>query len=160
MIHCFTNVRLASTQIGRSVGRSGFILRCHTGYWRVLSGSASSKLQGPLDEAALNALILQPPLNSDCRRVLIQVISPQSGPKVVATIGFGWEEMDCYVAKMHGNREHGQEMKGPALDPLNPQSEYALALLRLFEQVLEDDAFVERLRRHYQLVQDTIRQRP
>lgn len=95
----------------------------------------------------------------DCRRVLIQVISPQGGPKVWATIGFGWEAVEFYVAKMHGNREHGLEMKGPALDPINPQTQYAPALLRLFERTLEDEAYVARLRRHYQLLKDAIRQR-
>ena len=42
-------------------------------------------------------------------------------------------------------------MAGPALDPLNPQSQYAGALLRLFEQAIKDHAYVERLQRHYRM---------
>src|SRR4051812_46810044 len=79
----------------------------------------------------------------DCRRVLIQVISPPENPKILAHIGYGWEPLSFYNRLMQGDQELGREMKGPYLDPLLPQAPEAKALLRLFEQILEDNAYVE-----------------
>lgn len=82
----------------------------------------------------------------DCRRVILTVLSPQV-PGVVATISFGFDP--------------GGDMRGPFLDPINPQSEHAEAALALTEYVLEDADYVARLERHYHLVKDAIQdQRP
>jgi hypothetical protein len=92
----------------------------------------------------------------DCRRVMIDVLRPESGwSKIWATIGYGWESLDFY-------RQWGEahsdpvEMKGPYLDVLNPQSEYSPALLNLFRFVLQSPDYVERLRRHYQMFRDSV----
>lgn len=47
----------------------------------------------------------------DCRRVLIQIISPPENPKVLASIGYGWEDEKFYVAAMHGDKALGREMR-------------------------------------------------
>ena len=86
----------------------------------------------------------------DCRRVVIDVIAPTTGPKIWATINYGWESLEFYE-KWIRDKETARECYGATLDPLNPQTEYSDALLRLFNQVLQDEAYVERLKRHYQL---------
>jgi hypothetical protein len=86
----------------------------------------------------------------DCRRVLIRVVTRATGPKIWATINYGWEKPE-YYAKWTRNKEVGKGMSGAELDPLNPQTPYARTLLRLFEGLIEDQVYVERLQRHYQL---------
>ena len=88
----------------------------------------------------------------DCRRVLLQVRSKHAPQGVVATINYGWESADFYTRWMHGDAEAGREIAGASLDPLNPNSEYAPALLGLFRELLmTDKAYVARLRRHYKM---------
>ena len=86
----------------------------------------------------------------DCRRVIIDVITPTTGSKIWATINYGWESLEFYE-KWIRDKETARECYGATLDPLNPQTEYSDALLQLFNQVLQDEAYVERLKRHYQL---------
>ena len=42
------------------------------------------------------------------------------------------------------------------LDPLNPQTKYAPALLELFQVLLESPDYVERLKRHYRMFRDSV----
>jgi hypothetical protein len=78
----------------------------------------------------------------DCRRVMLNVIS-RDGRKHVATISFGFDRDD--------------EAAGPYLDPLNPQSEHAQALLKLIEKVvLADPDYVARLESHYHQVKEAV----
>ena len=65
----------------------------------------------------------------DCRRVLLQVVSPSNQHRVLATINYGWESQEFYTRWMHGDAEAGREIIEAGLDPLNPQSEHAVALL-------------------------------
>jgi hypothetical protein len=88
--------------------------------------------------------------NCDCRRVIINVVSSVRPYEALATINYGWENQEFYERWMR-NKELAEECKGPVLDVLNPQSEYAPALLRLFQIVLQDPAYVQRLQRHYEL---------
>jgi hypothetical protein len=76
----------------------------------------------------------------DCRRVMLNVAGrEQTKEGWLATISFGLDR--------------DEEMAGPFLDPLNPQSEYSGALLQVIEDVvLADRWYVERLEEHYQLV--------
>lgn len=92
----------------------------------------------------------------DCRRVLINVISPTTKGKVWATINYGWEDRS-YYEKWMGDKELAEEAVGATLDPLNLQTEYAPALLDLFHFLIQDKAYVERLRRHYEIFRDSLR---
>jgi len=92
----------------------------------------------------------------DCRRVLISVISPEMPGKILATINYGWESLAFYTRWMH-NASDAEQARGATLDPLNPQSALSPALLRLFETVLQDQAYVERLKRHYTLFKQALR---
>lgn len=86
----------------------------------------------------------------DCRRVIINVMEAHSGGKVWATINYGWESLAYYAAWTHSG-QLAQSMVGATLDPLNPQTEYAPALLQIFKFIISDPAYVARLQRHYQL---------
>lgn len=88
--------------------------------------------------------------NCDCKRVLLQVRSEQDPTTVLATINYGWESLAFYSKWLRGDRESAREIKEASLDPLNSQTEYASSLLRLFRTVvLQDKAYIKRLKRHY-----------
>ena len=92
----------------------------------------------------------------DCRRVMIDVLRPETGwSKIWATIGYGWESLDFY-RKWSKGASDPIEMKGPYLDPLNPQTKYSSALLDLFRIILHSPDYVERLKRHYRMFRDSV----
>jgi len=92
----------------------------------------------------------------DCRRVMIDVLRPETGwRKIWATISYGWESLDFY-RKWSGTASDPIEMKGPYLDPLNPQTQYSSALLNLFRFLLESPDYTERLKRHYRMFRETV----
>lgn len=75
----------------------------------------------------------------DCRRVMLNVAEQENPKDLLASISYAFDRDD--------------EMAGPFLDPMNPQSEYAEELLQLVERVvLSDPGYVARLERHYELV--------
>ncbi|MBN1810768.1 MAG: SEC-C domain-containing protein [Anaerolineae bacterium] len=75
----------------------------------------------------------------DCRRVMLNVVEEKHPNRFLASISYGFDRDD--------------EMAGPFLDPLNPQSRHAEKLLQLVEDaVLSDSRYVARLERHYILV--------
>src|SRR5262249_44707218 len=88
-------------------------------------------------------------LSCDCRRVLVNVVSKSRPGQILATIGYGWEPAEFY-----DRTSSGEDMKGPYLDALNPQSPLAPALLDLFGTLLEDPEYVARLERHYLAVKE------
>jgi len=60
-----------------------------------------------------------------------------------------------YAKWLHGDQQGAREIKDASLDPLNPQSPFAPALLRLFQTVaLQDKAYVQRLERHYRMFKE------
>lgn len=72
----------------------------------------------------------------DCRRVMFSVQNVDTS-QVMATISFALEE--------------DAPMRGPFLDPLNPQSKHAKAFLRRIQDFADEENYVDRLRRHYDL---------
>lgn len=94
----------------------------------------------------------------DCRRVLLKVIPRLFPDRELATINFGWESEEFYAKDFGGSLEMAREVQGAALDPLNPQSGYAPAFLRLFRELLiPDREYVDRLARHYQMFKEALR---
>ena len=87
----------------------------------------------------------------DCRRVIFYVISSATR-KPMAVIAYGWEDKRFY-AKWFGDNdpEMLNDLKGPALNVGSPQSKYAPALLKLVKELIQDKAYVERLKNHYAL---------
>jgi hypothetical protein len=97
-------------------------------------------------------------LGCDCRRVMIDVLRPETGwSKIWATISYGWESLNFY-RQWGGAGSDPIEIKGPYLDPLNPQTKYSSALLNLFRFLLQSSEYVERLKRHYQIFRDSVEQ--
>jgi hypothetical protein len=92
----------------------------------------------------------------DCRRVMIDVLRPETGwSKVWATISYGWESLDFYREWGVGDSDPIQ-IQGPYLDPLNPQTQYSSALLNLFRFLVQSPEYVARLQRHYQMFRESI----
>jgi hypothetical protein len=88
----------------------------------------------------------------DCRRVLLRVLSPQFPDCTLATINYGWESQAFYTQWMHGDKKAGREITSASLDPLNPNSGLAEALLKEFRAHLRTgDSYAQMLKRHYEL---------
>lgn len=88
----------------------------------------------------------------DCRRVFLYVVSSRrESPEAV--VAYGWESSEFYVKwALEDDPQVVHQLKGPVLNLMSPQSEYAPEILRLIEEVvLTDSAYVERLRAHYHL---------
>ena len=93
----------------------------------------------------------------DCRRVFFSVASSVQND-ILAVITWGWEDRDFYV-KWMGDDDPDiiDELIGPELNLASPQSKHAHALLNLFEEVLlKDDAYIERIKRHYAMFRQEI----
>jgi hypothetical protein len=82
----------------------------------------------------------------DCRRVMINVLAEKQRTHL-ATINHAFEP--------HADDDPVQEQT--FLDPLNVQSRWSGALLGLFKEILLDEAYRERLDRHYRMVKDALR---
>lgn len=92
----------------------------------------------------------------DCRRAVLHVISPQHPGRILATLNCGWESEAFYTEWMHGDTEAGQEITSACLDPINPQSELADALLDGFGDYVRRDAYYpQQLQRHYERFKST-----
>jgi hypothetical protein len=92
----------------------------------------------------------------DCQRVMIDVISPQHPREILAVINYGWESAEFYrrwigKGKSLISDDTARQAQGPLLDPLNKQGDHAPALLRLFQMLIQDEKYVQRLKRHYML---------
>jgi hypothetical protein len=98
----------------------------------------------------------------DCRRAFINVMhTRRRKPTLVATISYGWEDAAFYEkwAGYPVSKEELHDLKGPALAMLQPQSEYAPILLEHFAMMLRDEAYAQRIRRHYEMYRRVIDQR-
>ena len=97
----------------------------------------------------------------DCRRVFFYVVASfGKGPQAV--IAWGWEPPAFYAKWLKDDDpEDISALKGPILNSLSPQTELAPALLDLARNVLlRDEAYVERIKRHYWLFRARIDSRP
>lgn len=99
--------------------------------------------------------------NCDCRRVFFNIASRKQ-QRIVAVVTFGWEN-EAFYRKWYGggNDELARmvisEMMGLGLNSASPQSKIAPALLAPIRDILLDDpAYVERLKRHYQIFKEKI----
>lgn len=97
----------------------------------------------------------------DCRRVFLLVFSSHS-KRMEAVISYGWESAKFYAQWMGTeDAELIEELRGPVLNRLSPQSPLAPAILETVRDViLQDQAYVERLKRHYRLFRDHLGMNP
>ncbi|HBL53448.1 MAG TPA: hypothetical protein DDZ34_05320 [Syntrophaceae bacterium] len=88
----------------------------------------------------------------DCRRVFFCVVSEKFN-QVEAYITYGWESPSYYRKWLGFDDPYAiSELKGPALNVGSPQSSLAPALLNFVrETLLRDEAYVDRIKRHYHL---------
>jgi len=85
----------------------------------------------------------------DCRRVMLTVIEESTPGKIWATISFGWDPPE-WVTDGSDLEGLGATASGAFLDPICPQSEHAATFLAFFEwMITQDQAYLERLKRHY-----------
>ncbi len=86
----------------------------------------------------------------DCRRVIFYVVSPLE-KDVEAVIAYGWEGPEFYAQWMRdGSPEMIEELQGPILNMGSPQSSLAPAILKIVKDIiLQDCAYVERIKSHY-----------
>jgi hypothetical protein len=88
----------------------------------------------------------------DCRRVFLYVISSPRGA-VEAVIAYGWESRGFYAKWLRSSDKRDiDELQGPVLNLLSPQSKIAPALLNLFKDaLLGDRAYIDRIKEHYRI---------
>ncbi len=96
-------------------------------------------------------------LGCDCRRVFLNVISEKQ-KKILAVVAFGWEDKNFYAKWLGMNDPQSvKELKGPSLNLASPQSKFAPELLKLIDEaVLQDEQYIERLKRHYALFKEEL----
>lgn len=88
--------------------------------------------------------------NCDCRRVFFYVVSSLK-KDVESIIAYGWESSKFY-AKWMGDDDPDviKDLKGPVLNLGSPQSDLAPSILRMVKEVvLQDQAYIERIKTHY-----------
>ena len=88
----------------------------------------------------------------DCRRVFFYVMA-SFRKRCEAVIAWGWESPEFYANWFHhDDPEVIADLMGPCLNIGSPRSELAGPILDLARSVLlKDEAYVERIKRHYQL---------
>lgn len=93
----------------------------------------------------------------DCRIVILQVVSADSGRRVWATIDYAWETDGLYQKRVHDvAADWGCGTARLSLG--DPQTEWAPALLRLFRRMVTDWRYAARLRCHYGMFKQAVRQ--
>ena len=92
----------------------------------------------------------------DCRRVMINVVSSVSPEYFLATINYGWEDVEFYKGFMYGDEEAANGVTGAMLDPLNYQSDLAPEFLELFKEALSQ-SYIETLKKHYKMFKQAIK---
>ena len=93
----------------------------------------------------------------DCRRVFFYVVSSfREGPEAV--IAWGWEPPEFYAKWLHDDdADMIAEIIGPSLNLGSPETELADGILDLVRNVLlQDDLYVERVKRHYRQFRNKI----
>ena len=91
----------------------------------------------------------------DCRRVQLVVVAPEVSKRFLATISYGWESLAFYKNRFDFISEKDSPCE-PTLEPLGDQSQYSEILLDCCKRfLLSDEAYIERLKRHYRLFKKT-----
>lgn len=98
-------------------------------------------------------------LACDCRRMFLQVISPNEPGRVFASINYGWEKESFYRKRMPYDPEAACDLVRGELDPINEQSEYAELLLKGFQELVLDEVYRLRVRRHHRLFREELARR-
>lgn len=104
----------------------------------------------PPDQYVLTEMFCNEP-DCDCRRVFINVYA-EARKEFVAVVAFGWESMAFYKKWLHGDDPIAlADLKGPVLNRGSPLCDISVPILDLVKKVLRDQAYVDRLKKHYRL---------
>lgn len=97
----------------------------------------------------------------DCCRVFFYVISSLK-KDVEAVIAYGWERPEFYARWMgDDDPEIIKDLQGPILNMGSPQSSLAPAILEIVKDIiLQDSAYVKRIKTHYKMFRDKIDRKP
>lgn len=89
----------------------------------------------------------------DCRRVMLHIF-PERENRCLAVINYGWESYKFYEKWLRmKDRKTILELRGPCLNATSPQSPYASEFLKIVRDlVLKDRDYINRIKRHYDLV--------
>jgi hypothetical protein len=96
--------------------------------------------------------------NCDCQRVFFNVASRKQ-QRIVAVVTFGWED-EAFYRNWYGGRNDElarrvvDEMMGLGLNSASHQTDIAPALLAPIREILQEPAYIERLKRHYQMFKE------
>lgn len=87
----------------------------------------------------------------DCRRVVFQVYDAHDPSGPIATLSYGWESEEFYRrwASFPLEPEDLEELRGPALMRLTPQSDRAEEALTALQTLLESEPYAKRIVEHY-----------
>jgi len=111
----------------------------------------------PDDEYGLVELFCNKP-GCDCRRVMFSIYPRSDFSKLLAVVAYGWESEQFYADWIGSdNPRIILALQGPDLNPGSPQSPLAPALLMLVKGLLLDEAYVDRIKRHYRMFKAAIR---
>lgn len=123
---------------------------------RSLTVTSESPLPLPPGEYGFVEMYCNEP-KCDCRRVFLYVVS-SSKEDVEAVINYGWETSSFYRKWLHSkDPQEIAELKGPSLNLGSPQSSLAPKLLKFVQNVLlQDAAYVERIKKHYQMFREKV----
>ncbi len=93
----------------------------------------------------------------NCHKVSIVIvdITPESFPKICATIMYGWKSKTFY-RKVGFDPQTAEGLTRGCLDPEGPQSEHAVEFLELFSFLIQDPNFVDRLKNRYELFRSEV----
>lgn len=91
----------------------------------------------------------------DCRRAIIKVISEQAPGIEIATLNYGWDTEQFY-ARFLGDGAFAKDAAGVSVEWSSEQSDFVYGAKKLFEEVLLDPDYVERLKRHYAMVKGRV----
>jgi hypothetical protein len=93
----------------------------------------------------------------DCRRVMFMILSSATR-ECEAVVSWGWESIAFYKNWSDiADDAMARQMQGPILNFGSPQGPYSEGLLNLTANVLlQDPAYVERIKRHYGLFRQQI----
>ena len=98
--------------------------------------------------------------NCDCRRVFFNVAA-RKRDEIVAVVSYGWED-EAFYRKWFGGGDNEysrmavKEMVGLALNLASPQSELAPAIMAFVKDVLHDQSYVARIKRHYRMFKEKV----
>ena len=92
----------------------------------------------------------------DCRRVFFYVVSDRRND-LEAVVAYGWESADFYIKWLReDDPEMIRDLIGPSLNLTSPQSNLAPGILKMVSDILQDKAYVERIKRHYKMFRQVV----